>query len=164
MPANPSASSIVGSVEVDLPWGGDFSLTDSGDLLIAADTSTSPAATIERLTRLVLTSPSMLDPNTGTPIQADDIFNPTWGAGAQMYVGAAVNAKMIQSLRSRVMDALVRDPGISPNPPPTVAIQMVGTYTLLMSIQFTSSQGQIIPLQVQMDASGVNVLPTSPTS
>lgn len=141
-----------GAVELDLAaglgWGGDLALTATGDLLKVVDTPTSVAATTQRLARIILTNPTLLD-GYGNPIgRPDDIFNPQFGSGARALIGEAITPQLISAMQTRILAAIAADPGIATNPAPSVVVQTDGTGDGLLYVSVTcyTIVGQIITL------------------
>lgn len=146
MAANPLPSQVTGSVEFSLPWNGDFTLTDTGDIQLSADNSTAPNATIERITRLLLTSPTLFDQNNAPIAQPDDLFHPTWGAGLRAYVGTNFTAALLQQIQAATLQQLRQDPGVAFQPTPIVTVTSPSLNTVTMTVQFWSPQGQPLAL------------------
>lgn len=123
-------------------WGGDFLLDDTGDLVLSQDTADVPQATIERLTRMVLTTPMLRDAQ-GNPIGwADDIHHPDWGVGLRAFVNEAFNASTFQSIANAVISQLKLDPGVSQSSAPAVSFAQRGVYNAQMSISFVTALGK----------------------
>lgn len=143
----------IGNVEIALDYGGDFSLDEQGNIALVIDTYDNPAATQQRVTLMVMTNPTLYDDN-GTPIaRADDMFNPTYGAGLRLAVGQDITPTLISGIRARIMAALAADPGIASVPAPTVDVTDEDNAILLVSISCDTVTGQSVtvnnlPLQV----------------
>lgn len=134
-------STILSPLEVDLPWNGDFTFDDTGDLVLAADTPTSPDATTQRLVRLLFTSPLLKD-RYGNPIAwPDDLFHPTWGAGLRAWVDSPFDDISLETIRSDTMAALLKDPGVSPSPAPQVTFQRTALYEQTMTVAYQPTTG-----------------------
>lgn len=117
-----SIKAPMGAVEVDLPWGGDFTLTANGDLLLAYDTLDGSAASIQRLSRMALNNPLRLDA-TGTPISSpDDIFHVDWGSGVRSRVGELYGDDLANAVVTDIRGQLARDSYIAQSPPPIVEV------------------------------------------
>lgn len=141
-----------GAVELDLAggvgYGGDLALTATGDLLKVVDSATSTAATYERLARIILTNPRLLD-GYGNPLgRPDDLFNPTFGSGARALVGEPLTPALIAGMQTRILAAIAADPGIATNPAPQVTIESDGTGDgfLYVTVQCYTIVGQIVTL------------------
>lgn len=132
--------------EFDLPWSGDFSLTPTGDILLAQDTDAAATATMQRLTRLVLTSPAATDGFGNAVSVADDMFHPNWGAGTRAAVGANFNAQNIQAIRTIVLNELAQDPGVALSPSPVVDVQLIDYKTAYLSVTIWTTSGQQVAL------------------
>ena len=82
-------------VTVSLPWSGDFTIDDSGRIVLVSGDE----AFIERLYRRILTTPRLFDNITGIPIATPDyLFSPTFGAGLRRAVDTVVNVNQIKRL------------------------------------------------------------------
>jgi hypothetical protein len=143
-----------GNTEVSLDYGSDFILDPTGDLTLARDAAVS-TATIQRLTRLVLTSPTANDA-FGNPISiADDIFNPKWGAGLRAAVDGAFSASNIQTIRSLVLSELAQDSAVASTPSPIVDVQLIDYRSATLSIVVWTTTGQQLVLPtIPLTASG----------
>lgn len=142
-----------GSVEIGLGpngYGGDFALLANGDLALVQDAPGSPAATIQRLVRLILTNPRLQDRvgnQTGDP---DDRSNPDYGSGmAVLAVGSNFPLAPAReaTLRARIIKALLSDPHIASIPAPTVKVT-AGTTPgqAIVNVSCTAITGQSIVL------------------
>lgn len=132
-----------GSVDFACPWGGDFSLTDSGDFAMVVDTPDRPDATIQRITRLILTNPSITGTN-GQPTPPGDMFNPQWGAGVRVRVGSNITPDLIDDITRRIRSGLASDPAVMMNPPPVITITQLSSTALAIDVQFYVATGQLV--------------------
>jgi hypothetical protein len=140
---------VAGSVEVALAWGGDFQINALGDLVLAQDTPTSPAATTQRMIQLILTNPRLLDGN-GNPIgRADDLFHPDYGAGLNRDVGELGTAGILADLVARIQAGIALDPGIAAFPAPVVTAVISTPGTALVNVSVTTVTGQYVPVPTQ---------------
>lgn len=134
----------VGTVEIDLSgggWGGDFSLTANGDLLLAQDSLLTPSATFERINRLILTNAAVSDAND-TPIsEADDLFNPSYGSSARAFIGEPPTSALLSSVQAAVQAGLATEPGIVSSPAPTVSVTNGGSGKMLINVEVTLLNG-----------------------
>jgi hypothetical protein len=134
-----------GSVEVDLPYGGDFSYDSTGDLILAIDAPGNPGnpvATNQRLVRLILSSPNLVGAN-GKPIgYADDIFHPNWGAGMRAYVSENFSPQTLQKLANNIRQQLAQDYAVAASPSPTVTLTMVTTTAATLQIVYYDTDGE----------------------
>src|SRR5579875_2187933 len=102
----------LGSTEVALPCGGDFTQQPNGDLVLVTDTLDVPAATIQRIARLILTNARTFD-GYGNPVgRADDPLHPDWGSSARAMVGEPYTGAFVQALTAKILAALAADPSI----------------------------------------------------
>lgn len=142
-----------GNVEVALTYGGDFSLDEQGNLALVIDTFDTPAATQQRITLLVMTSPTLED-QYGNPIAPpDDMFNPQWGGALRQAVGEDITPELISAITARIMRGLADDAGIAKSPSPTVTVTDQGNGLLFVTVECQTITGQSvtvnnIPLQV----------------
>lgn len=132
-----------GNVEVSLTAGGDFSLASNGDLVLAVDVPNDPAATEQRIIRLILTNPriQLADGQFTTP---DDICNTDYGSGARALVGQPITDSLERAFQARIFKALSEDPTIASSPVPTVLVTRTGTYTVSVSIKCFAVTGEVI--------------------
>jgi hypothetical protein len=138
------------ATEAALQYGGDYTLTANGDLAIVQDTPFYPYATIQRVIFLILTNPRMnniLNTVVGTP---DDLFNPTYGAGARAFVGRANGSSNpnVEALRNNILNALANDLFIQQNPKPTVTFSSPDGFqsTVLCTVSFFTVSGQNVTI------------------
>ena len=132
----------LGNVEIALQYGGDFSLDEQGNIALVIDTYDNPAATIQRITLLILTSPTLVDDN-GHPIaRPDDLFYPNRGGALRLAVGQLSTPQLISDITARITAALANDPGIAATPAPSVVVTDDNNGILLVSVACTSIAGQ----------------------
>lgn len=136
-----------GSAELWLEPGGDFIQAENGDLLLAQDTAQTADATRQRIQRLLLTNPRLLDDAGRIISTPDDLFSPDWGAGLPALVDQPVTAAFISALQARIVSAVLSDPGIVANPAPSVTVTQQDTATVIVGIsaQTVSGQTMVIP-------------------
>ncbi len=120
-----------------LDWGQDFVLTSNGSLQMA----TGWDYIRQMLVRGLLTNPTNILPD-GTPIPADDIFNPTYGVGAGSYVDQNITASIEGQLTQRVTTLATTIPGINPNITPSVTFKKPAPHELQMTVGLKLSNGQ----------------------
>lgn len=145
-----------GSTEASLPWGGDFSLTSTGDLMLVSDSPSSATATMQRLIRLINTCPVVRDAN-GYPIMPpDDIFHPDFGAGLPARVGDTVNNSFLPHLQSTIIGQLLNDPTVAPAPSPQVTATLQPDFkTVIVDVTVWLRNGQVLALpSIPMTADG----------
>lgn len=138
-----TGSPPLSAVEALLPYGGDYSITPTGDLAVIQDQPNNPQATIQRVIFLVMTNPAIpniLGTQTSMP---DDPFNPQYGSGARAYVGRTNTVATIDAVKRNIQNALAGDPFISQNPKPVVNLSPgPDPSTILCQISFTTVTGQ----------------------
>lgn len=131
------------SVEVWLDANGDFVQTDNGDLLLAYDTPTEATATMQRIIRLLTTTPRGTDAS-GASIAPGDLFNPDYGAGEPALVDQPITPAFVATLRARILNALMKDPTIAQFPQPSVTVTPIDTATVQVGITATTVSGSPI--------------------
>lgn len=115
------------SVDILCPLNGDYTLTATGDLALVQDAFRSPAATQQRIVRILMTSPILFDDGRNPIGRPDDLCNPTFGAGLPAIIGKGEDAALEAAISSRISAALALDPDIATSPPPTVSVSDDGT-------------------------------------
>jgi|SRR5579875_471939 hypothetical protein len=143
------------NVEVLLPYGGDLSLDETGDLVLIEDDPQNPAATIQRLNRLILQSAILYD-DVGNPISVpDDIFNPTVGANLTTIIGEMATPSLFRQVQSQVTAALYTDPYVASQPPPSFSFVNLGNGYVAMSVSVYLTTGVSVALPtIQLPISG----------
>ncbi len=127
-------------------YGGGLQLQPNGDLLKVIDTPGNPAATQQRLARIILTNPLIKDAY-GRPIsRPDDLFNPTFGSGVRALVGEPVTPALTTQIQNQILMAIAQDPGIATNPAPVVTVLTDGNNDgyVLVSVTCYTVTGQIV--------------------
>jgi hypothetical protein len=131
-------------------WGADFSITSTGDLALLQDSPASPAATQQRVIRLIQYVPLILD-DAGNPItEPDDIFNTSYGSGARTLIGQNPVNDIISGMKNRILSGLALDPYITTFPTPVISIvagPTNGIVTVSVSCMTTTGQPVTIPPQ-----------------
>lgn len=138
----------IGSVEIDLPAGGDFSQQSNGDLVLVQDTPLGAAATTQRIIRLILTNARIVYPD-GTASPPDDKVNTTWGSSARARIGQPLTNALIGGLQSDVLSAINADPAITQIPAPTVNVTRApqfGPFAVLLDVRCETVTGEIITI------------------
>lgn len=134
----------VGAIEVTISnggWGGDFGIDETGDLELSQDEIGAPQATIERMTRLVLTTPNLTDQNGNAIGYADDIFHVDWGAGIRAYVDENISTALLQKIVNRIRTSMLADDQISKALPPVIDAQIIDSSNATLSIRFWTNDG-----------------------
>jgi hypothetical protein len=147
----------IGNVEIDLSaggYGGDFSIDDTGDLILAQDTllfgQLTPTATFERMVRVILTNARILDPATQAPIsEADDIYHTTFGSSVRALIGRGITNDVLSGIQSRVTAALLSESYILQNPAPTVLVTNGGGGIVNIDVSVTLITGRTVTLPTQ---------------
>lgn len=136
----------MGSVEVALPWGGDFSLDATGDLLLVQDGDGKYPALQQRIIQMLLTSPQLTDAaGNGIAGSADDMFNPDTGAGLRRAIGNVENNALLSQIESRMLEGLAQEPDIAPYPAPQIEF-IVYPNGIVCTITANTIDGQVLPL------------------
>jgi phage baseplate assembly protein W len=131
-------------------YADDLQFTATGDLLVLIDTPGNPAASLQRLARIILTNPTIRDAY-GNPIgPPDDIFNPTFGSGARELIGQPLTGALVAELQGRIIAAIALDPNFATNPAPAVQVYTNGTNgadgRIYVAVQCSTVSGQIFTL------------------
>lgn len=130
------------SREVALSYGGDFVLDATGDLLLVDDADGEWAALQQRVIQMLLTSPQLADGSGNViPGSADDVFNPTAGAGLRRSIGNLENNALLAEIEARVMDNLALDPDVAPYPAPQLEF-VVYPNGVVANLSLTAIDGQ----------------------
>lgn len=135
-----------GSVEFALPWGGDFSLTSTGDIALVQDVPGSPTATVQRVTRALLSCPVLKDASGTIICRPDDLFHSSFGAGLRARIGDGITPNSIAQIQSAIEAQLSQDPYIATLPKPVVTVQQVDYQTIGVNVSFYSILGQQVTL------------------
>ena len=133
------------TIEASLPWGGDFALDSTGDLLLVEDSSGSFPALTQRITQMLLTTPLITDAYGNALSTPDDMFHPTTGAGLRWAVGRNASTALLQQIETAILTELAKEPDIAPQPTPTVVFTV---YPDGVTCQVTATlvNGQVIAL------------------
>lgn len=134
----------IGSTEAFLEWGSDFQIDDTGDIMLAQDDKVAATATIQRLVRMLLTSPRLKDERGNFLAPSDDYFNPDYGAGLRAAVDMGFSQANLAALRSAIFNQLSNDPGVASTPSPVVNVTLLSdNITVVINVSFTTSDGQL---------------------
>lgn len=99
-------------------FGGDLSLSATGDLLKADGTVQGQ----QRVLRRLLTNPATLDSNGNVTVPGDYIFHPTYGAGLPRMVGDTLN---IPKIRALIRGQIFLEACVSRNPEPVITVSAI---------------------------------------
>jgi hypothetical protein len=135
----PAPGSIVEIAISNGGYGGDFLLDDTGDLVLSIDTPSDPQATIDRLTRLILTNANVTDGNGNVIGYADDIFHPTWGASVRAYIGENFTDAIAQTITTKIRAQLAEDPMVADSAP---VLTQTAPNTVAIVVTFSTTDGQ----------------------
>lgn len=152
------ASTSYGSVEFSISeggYGGDFELDPvTSDLLLVIDQPGNPAATLQRLTRLLLTNPRPRDVDQNAIGLPDDLFHPDYGAGLGAAVGENFTPQLVNGMKARILAALANDPYISITPKPIVTISQSGALLTVSLSCYTVLGDPIVITQLPISGGG----------
>lgn len=138
----------VGSVEIALPAGGDFSQTPNGDLALVQDTATGTAATTQRIIRMILSNARVLLAS-GQYSMPDDKVNSTFGSNARASVGQPLTSSLRGQLQAQIFDGLASMAEVASVPAPSVnvtAAPQFGLYAVLVNVQCQTVTGEIVTI------------------
>lgn len=122
-------------------WGGDLSLSPTGDLA----TVTGPAHSQQRIIRRLCTNGQDA---IGQAV-GEYLFHPKYGAGLPRYVGQPGAGQRAEGVSREQMH---REPAILQSPPPTVTAVQDRLGTLTMSISYTDAPSKT-PRTLSFDVS-----------
>ena len=109
-----------GTVDLYLDFGGDLSLSPSGDVQTVAD----PLKTQQRIIRRLLT-------NLG-----DYIWNPLYGAGLPQFIGSPTSVPTITAI---VQAQIALENTVAPTPAPVITVSSQPTGVVTVSIAYTDA-------------------------
>jgi hypothetical protein len=138
-----------GSTECLLPFGGDFSLDSTGDLVLISDDANASPATEQRIIQMLLTNPVLRDANNRPIGPPDDIFNPTNGIGEGRLVGAKASSANAVATKAAILKGLSSFPELVKSPAPVVAVTFDGAASFLVSISAQTVTGKTISIPSQ---------------
>lgn len=139
----------VGSVELTISnggWSGDFVQAPNGDLLLSVDSLDASPATIERLTRIVQTTPREFD-QYGSPIaRGDHPFFQDLGAGVATFVGENYSEELTAEIETRILAATSHSNGIVQDPAPVITFDFSDPLlSISISVETTTGQTATTP-------------------
>lgn len=134
------------SREVKLDYGSDFELDATGDLVLVEDGNGEYPALQQRIIQMLLTAPQMKDAS-GNPVagSADDMFNPTAGAGLRRAIGNVENDALIAQIEARIIEGLSKEPDVAPYPAPQLEFQVFPN-GIIANLTVATVDGQVIAL------------------
>lgn len=147
VPANAPSSQPIGSVEIAMTnfgWGGQMIMGPTGDVVLLQDVPGNPAATLQRIYRLMLTSCMTFDASHNPITCADDLFNVLWGVGLPSRVGQMFDNTFVSQITNQCLAALATDPGITETPAPTVSVQYVGGGAVAVNVSCNTIAGEVL--------------------
>lgn len=112
-------------------WGGDLSVSPSGDLLLADK----PTTGTQRVYRRLLTNPALSD-SAGNPVASPDYtWHPTYGAGIPRKVGSPGNVPATKAL---IKGQMRLEAAVAQQPAPKITLTQVNN-AASASIQYTDA-------------------------
>lgn len=103
-------------------YGSDLSLGPGGDLALAAGDTLGQ----QRVLRRLLTNP------------ADDLWNPSYGAGLAQLVGQPANAARIRAV---IRSQMFQEAAVAASPAPSIDVQATPDGTVAAAIRYADSAG-----------------------
>ncbi len=141
---------VTSYVDVLRAWGSDYQLTATGDLALVQDTAQNPAATKQRVIRLIQMIPLTKDDFGNILSAPDDMFYPNYGSGIRTLLGQNPLQTLINDIQTHILAALAQDPFIVAAPAPTVAVALNTTQGFLtITVSCTAITGQPITIPPQ---------------
>lgn len=112
-------------------WGGDLSVSPSGDLLLADQ----PTTGTQRVYRRLLTNPALSD-SAGNPVaSADYMWHPSYGAGVPRKVGSPGNVPATKAL---IKGQILLESAVAVQPAPTITLTQTNN-TVSATIQYVDA-------------------------
>jgi len=96
-------------------FGGDLTLSATGDLLKVDGTTQGQ----QRVLRRLLTNPAAFDSNGNVTVSGDYIFHPNYGAGLPRMVGDTVN---IAKIKGVIRGQILLEASVARNPEPIITV------------------------------------------
>lgn len=112
-------------------YGGDLSVSASGDLLLADQ----PTTGTQRVYRRLLTNPQLSDANGNPVASADYTWHPTYGAGVPRKVGSPGN---IPATKALIKGQMLLESAVAAQPPPTITLTQTNN-TVSATIQYVDA-------------------------
>lgn len=118
-------------MDINHYWGGDLSVSATGDLLLADQSTTGT----QRVYRRLLTNPALSD-SGGKPIASPDYtWHPTYGAGVPRKVGSPGNVPVTRAL---IRGQMLLESAVSQSPAPMIALTQVNN-AVSANIKYTDA-------------------------
>lgn len=128
-----------------LEWGQDLVLTPNGSLQLA----TGWDEVRQRILRRMLTNPAFTAPD-GRPIQADYIFDDTYGIGLPVLVGGNLTSQLFEQLKQAITKGVLLDAAVDTSQPPAIVFQQPDPQTMIISVQVILLTGQVGQIVLQV--------------
>lgn len=135
--------------DIYCPYGGDFSVDQSGDIQEA----TGWDEVEQKLSRDLLTSPAKQLPN-GRFTPAEYLFHPTYGLGLKQFLGQLADPNVISSLRDKCIQQIRQDNAIAISPSPIVFFKVFPAQFLLkifIQVTLASNESGTLAVEVSPD-------------
>jgi hypothetical protein len=113
-------------------FGGDLSLSNTGDLAAVSGTTQG----IQRVLRRLLTNPALLDSNNNVTVSGDYIFHPNYGAGLPRLVGSVINLPKIRAL---IRGQILLEAAVARNPEPIITVTEISG-GISVNIRYSDAQ------------------------
>ena len=135
------------SVDVHLPWLGDCSWDDNGDLLLASESTLSE----QRVVRTLLTNSVELDSNGETVSPPDDMFHPEFGKSLGRDIDGMMTAEANIDRASRIYSGMARESTVDQAVCPVVRFQEdPRNNKLVCLVEYVTLEGQIVQTGVRL--------------
>jgi hypothetical protein len=112
-------------------YGGDLSVSASGDLLLADTTATGT----QRIYRRLLTNPQLSNSSGNSVASADYTWHPTYGAGVPRKVGSPGN---VPATRALIKGQMLLEAAVAPSPAPVINLTQTNN-AVSAEIQYTDA-------------------------
>lgn len=127
-----------------MEFGQDLVLSSTGGLQMA----TGADMVRQAICRELLTTPALTLDN-GTVVQAEFIWDPTFGVGLRVLVGQTVSEGWLAQLTQKINNCVLKNPGVNAAIPPTVKTSESGNLVnILVSYYLANGTASSLALQV----------------
>lgn len=111
--------------DLSLTFGGDFAVSQKGDLLLTNDTE----QTKQRIIRRMLTVPGAY------------IWHTNYGAGLQRYIGQVLTNAKLQEIKALITEQIFLEDAVAKSPQPDITFEIIPT-GLFCQINYTDAPTQ----------------------
>lgn len=127
-----------------MEFGDDLAQNQNGGLLLAYNADEVRQA----ICRDLLTTPA-LTLDDGTTVQAEYIWDTTFGAGARVFIGQNASSADLNALKQRATNSILKNPGVNATIQPTFTFTKTGQATyMLAGYQLANGSKGSLALQV----------------